>query len=98
MREAWGTPIRVNSGYRCKALNNAIKGASPTSVHMIGYAADLYPVNNKIAQFKIFVTNYLTDKDFDQCLLEKSGTAEWVHIGLYNNQHQQRKQIKLFNV
>ena len=27
IREAWGKPIRVNSGYRCPALNQAVRGA-----------------------------------------------------------------------
>ena len=40
LRAAWGKPIRVKSGYRCPRLNAAV-GGSKTSVHMIGYAADL---------------------------------------------------------
>ena len=32
LREAWGGPIRVNSGYRCPQLNKAVSGArQPTS-------------------------------------------------------------------
>ena len=26
LREAWGSPIKVNSGYRCAKLNRATKG------------------------------------------------------------------------
>ena len=32
-------PIRINSGYRCPALNRAVGGAA-SSAHMLGYAAD----------------------------------------------------------
>ena len=30
LREAWGSAIQVNSGYRCSRLNRALKGSSPT--------------------------------------------------------------------
>jgi len=92
IREKWGSGIRVNSGYRCPELNKAVGGVD-TSAHMLGYAADLYPVNDKFDDFKTFIVNYLQDKEFDQCILETSGNSEWIHLGLYNNRHQQRKQI-----
>ena len=40
LREAWGKPIKVNSGYRCRALNKAVGGV-PASQHMLGQAADI---------------------------------------------------------
>ena len=40
LREAWGAPIHVNSGYRCPALNKAVSGV-PASQHMLGEAADI---------------------------------------------------------
>ena len=40
LREWYGKPIRVNSGYRCPDLNKAVKGSS-TSQHMSGQAADI---------------------------------------------------------
>jgi hypothetical protein len=40
VRELWGAPLRVNSGYRCTALNRAVGGA-PRSQHMAGEAADI---------------------------------------------------------
>lgn len=92
IREKWGSGIRVNSGYRCPELNKVVGGVD-TSAHMLGYAADLYPVNDKFDDFKVFIVNYLKDKEFDQCILEASGNSEWIHLGLYNNKHQQRKQI-----
>jgi hypothetical protein len=35
IREAWGSAIIVNSGYRCEELNKAV-GGSKTSVHKLG--------------------------------------------------------------
>lgn len=90
LREEWGSAIRVNSGYRCPELNKAVNGSS-TSAHLLGYAADLYPQNNKYDEFKKFILDYLKDKEFDQCILEYTSTTEWVHLGLYNRDLKQRK-------
>ena len=40
VREAYGKPIYVNSGYRC-AKHNAAVGGVPKSQHMLGQAADI---------------------------------------------------------
>jgi hypothetical protein len=40
IREAWGEPIVVSSGYRCKELN-ALVGGAKNSHHMLGCAADI---------------------------------------------------------
>lgn len=40
IREAWGQPLKVTSGYRSTALNVAVGGV-PTSGHLEGCAADL---------------------------------------------------------
>ena len=42
LREAWGGPLTVTSGYRCPELNRAV-GGSETSAHLAGWAADLVP-------------------------------------------------------
>ena len=40
LREAWGAPIRVTSGYRSTELNRAVGGV-PHSQHTLGEAADV---------------------------------------------------------
>lgn len=40
LRDAWGKPLKINSGYRCKELNAAVGGV-PTSQHVKGEAADV---------------------------------------------------------
>ncbi len=40
IREAWGEPIVVSSGYRCKQLN-ALVGGVKNSHHILGCAADI---------------------------------------------------------
>ena len=101
LRESWGHPIKVNSGYRCSRLNQALKGSSPTSAHLVGFAADLIPSNGDIAGFKKFVVKWLKENNikFDQAILETNGQgAQWVHISLYNLAMKQRKQILNLNV
>ena len=101
LRDAWGAPIKVTSGYRCAKLNRALKGSSPTSAHLVGFASDLVPVNGSITEFKKFVVRWLKENNikFDQCLCETNGKGkQWVHISLYNLAMQQRKQILNLNV
>lgn len=40
LRDAWGKPMPVNSGFRCPALNALVDGV-PTSQHTLGEAADI---------------------------------------------------------
>ena len=100
LRAAYGMPIKISSGYRCPALNKAVQGSS-TSVHMIGYAADLQ-VGGSFNKFRDFVVEWFrkTGTKFDQILLERNTKtgAKWIHIGLYNNARQQRGQIKVMEV
>ena len=76
LREAYGKPIRVNSGFRCPALNKAVKG-SATSDHMTGRAADITggsPAENK----KLFYMIQELELPFDQLIDEKH--FSWVHV------------------
>ena len=40
LRDAWNRPMHINSGYRCKRLNELV-GGTPTSQHTKGEAADI---------------------------------------------------------
>lgn len=40
LRDVWGGPLFINSGYRCPELNKAVGGV-PTSQHVKGQAADI---------------------------------------------------------
>ena len=76
LRERYGKPITVNSGYRCPELNKAV-GGSKTSQHMKGLAADITagsPAKNKI----LFNLAQELDLPFDQLIDEKN--LRWVHI------------------
>ncbi len=68
-------PIRVSSGYRSPALNQAIGGAS-NSAHVLGLAADITAAGISPKQLAIAIRD--AGLDFDQVIWE--GT--WVHLGL----------------
>ena len=75
IREKFGKPINVSSGYRCEKLNKFV-GGSKTSSHLIGYGVDLIPANGKMSDFKKFIIDYMKMRMFDQCIIEKSGKTE----------------------
>lgn len=94
LREDWGSAIRVNSGFRCKKLNDLLVGASKTSVHMKGLAVDLYPCNGEIDKFINFCKEWFKDKtNFDQVIIEYGQNSRWIHVGLRNNKGEQRRLI-----
>ncbi len=76
IREAWGSPISVNSGYRCPVLNKAVGGVS-TSQHQKGEAADI-TVGSPELNRQLFDLIAKGDFDFDQ-LIDESNYS-WVHI------------------
>ena len=88
-----GSPaISVNSGYRCNELNKAV-GGSLTSAHLTGYAADIQNVSGSREEFYQFLLNFLKDRNFDECFIEKSSTSQWVHIALYSIKGLQRRKV-----
>lgn len=93
LREAWGNPIKVTSGYRGFRLNSAV-GGSKSSAHCYGYAADIVPVGESITDFKAFVLDWLKTSrvKYDQYIDEASGASQWVHLAIRNGQGEQRKQ------
>ena len=78
LREAWGRPIYVNSGYRCAELNKAV-GGSETSHHMRGMAADI-STGNYVDNAKLFQLIQTLKLPFTQ-LIDESNFA-WVHVSL----------------
>lgn len=86
VREKWGKPIYVNSGFRCPVLNSVLPNASPNSQHMKGEAADITagsPQENERLFAMIFAMRIAGDIQFDQ-LIDESGAAKipytWIHI------------------
>lgn len=80
LRKAWGKPIIVTSGYRVPRLNEAVGGVK-NSDHLYGRAADIVPQDPKdFKKFTEFIKDFLKDKEFKQCIIEKSKYSKWIHI------------------
>lgn len=83
IREEYGKPITISSGYRSQALNVAV-GGSPTSNHAMGCAADC--VCAEIDKLFEIAKKY----DFDECFKESRdikdkkgniiGKSWWLHL------------------
>ena len=96
LREAWGSGIRVNSGFRCVVLNRAVNGVQ-NSQHIYGCAADIVPANGKFDEFVAFLKKWLPGRNWDKCIIESSkGGGRWVHIVWKSSQGYQRH--KLFSM
>lgn len=79
LREWWGNPITIGSGYRCPELNKAVGGVS-NSQHMKGQAVDLCINGDKDKGRKWFdyIKNHLP---FDQVIWEHNSKGSyWVHV------------------
>lgn len=88
-----GTPaIRVSSGYRSPELNKAVGGVK-TSAHVLGYAADLIPVNGMQDEFEKFMSEVFSKKGYayDQIIIEWSKTSRWIHVGYKRADGKQRR-------
>lgn len=89
LRDAYGKPIRIGSGFRCKALNTAVGGAV-NSQHVKGQAADITSVTDTkkdnrelmecamrlIRDGKIKVGQIIDEFDCD-----------WIHISTPDGRH-----------
>lgn len=92
LREAYGGPIIVTSGYRCSALNKAVGGAK-NSQHMTGQAADIRTVKDTRAENKkLFDLIQKLKLPFDQLIDEHN--LDWVHVSYSNRNRREVKTIK----
>ena len=87
VREMWGKPIGVNSGYRSAELNRAV-GGDENSQHLRGEAADI-TTGSKDNNRKLFDLIVASDIPFDQ-LIDESG-YRWLHISYCKDYN--RKQV-----
>lgn len=90
IRDSFGKPVIVSSGYRCPELNKAV-GGSLKSQHMDGEAADIEISGVSNLELATYVKDML---DFDQLILENYTLGEpqsgWVHIS-WTNENRRRE-------
>lgn len=78
LRERWGSPIVVNSGYRCAKLNRAVGGVA-RSQHCKGQAVDIRTMSNTQAGNRRLFDFIRTSRlPYDQLIDEHN--YSWVHV------------------
>lgn len=75
VRRLLGHRMRISSGYRCPALNDAV-GGTQASQHTIGLAAD-FECPGFGTPIEIVAAIHDSSIVFDQCILE---FGRWVHV------------------
>jgi hypothetical protein len=93
IREHFGVPIFISSGYRSKALNDFIKG-SLSSQHCKGQAIDIDMDGSNGEVTNRMVFDFIKNKlDFDQLIWE-FGTdfnPDWVHVSFVKTGNRKQK-------
>jgi len=102
LREWYGKPITIGSGYRCKNLNTAVGGVS-NSQHMTGEAADLQitcvskntptAYNAELRKLFNFIKSSLPH---DQVIMERNSPSSptfWIHVSCKRDVSKNRKQV-----
>ena len=96
LRQHFGTPVVISSGYRCPALNRAVGGV-PNSQHLKGEAADIVPpYNQRQTPYTLKAWfDWLKDHtDFDQLILEHDSKGNyWIHVSCRKNRKANRHQV-----
>ena len=88
LRQAWGQPIFVTSGYRSPALNRAVGGAR-NSQHLLGQAADIVAdlslLNYDLGRLIIQLSLPFDQLIFEGCYVEyvagrPQHRCRWIHV------------------
>ena len=93
LRKWYGKPIKVNSFFRCKALNDAV-GSKDTSYHRLGMAIDM-SAGSKEENKKLY--NYIKDNlEFSELIWEYGNDIgpDWVHVA-YNKNNIAKKILRI---
>ena len=89
VREHFGVPIHISSGYRIMNLNQALNG-SITSQHCRGEAIDIDMKGDKVTNAQIF--HWIKDNlKYDQLIWEfgDKKNPDWVHVSYCSDNRKQ---------
>lgn len=94
LREMFGKPILINSGYRVPELNRLV-GGSVNSLHKVGMAVDITAINpiENMHLYNMIVSHF----EFDQCVIYmRDNVVRFIHISYCpdgGNRHQAIRKI-----
>jgi zinc D-Ala-D-Ala carboxypeptidase len=94
IREHFGRPVWVNSGYRSPNVNRAIGGMS-TSQHCKGEAADIEVPGLDNEELYLWAADNI---DFDQLILEYYTGEEssgWVHVSYVSRETNRKDRLRI---
>ena len=95
VRDHFGVPIIITSGYRCPDLNDAVKGAA-SSQHMKGEAADFKIRAQNIKLYDIYL--WMVDNlHFDQLIWEVRPNSRWIHVSYKSTGPNRQQVLTLYN-
>ena len=96
LRQHFGEPVIISSGYRCPTLNIRVGGVY-SSQHTLGEAADIVPPYNQRQtpySLKEWFDWLQTNTDFDQLILEHDSKGSyWIHVSCRKNRSKNRHQV-----
>ncbi|MDO9509487.1 MAG: D-Ala-D-Ala carboxypeptidase family metallohydrolase [Thermovirgaceae bacterium] len=76
LRESWGSPLLLTSGFRCSQHNRKVDGAE-ASLHLLGQAADIVVLNGNQPEF----IEAAEKEGFDQVIPYEK--RNFVHLGIF---------------
>ena len=89
IREGYGKPIIINSGYRCPTLNKAVGGVAD-SYHQKGLAVDIR-WDDKLIPY------IMENAKFDKMIREHSSSGvRWIHIQWHSEAEKDKDLNKVF--
>ena len=105
IRDYYGKPVLITSGYRCPKVNTAVGGSlTPPSKHMGGNAADIHVAGislqqlfNDITSGAIKSPNGKPLMDIVDQVLYENPSNPWVHIGRCNGIPRKMKMKAIFD-
>lgn len=95
LRQHFGCPVVISSGYRCRRLNKAVGGVA-RSQHITGEAADLHLPD--IATGHAWFDYIYRHLPFDQLIWEHSHGTTWIHVSICRNYATNRHQVLAYVV
>lgn len=97
IRDAYGKPIVISSGYRCPKLNKAVGGAK-TSQHLTGAAADIHSLSDTLEDnlelWDCIMYLYNEGKLLFRQLIWEYGDQnigpDWIHYAIFDGKHDRK--------
>jgi zinc D-Ala-D-Ala carboxypeptidase len=77
LREYYGKPLVVSSGYRCPIHNAATSGTGPTGPHTTGHAADFLVARGQALEL---LRVALSMKAFTGIGVQQKGVGRFIHL------------------